>query len=110
MTVTHDLKVKDNQGHIITDVQLARQCWCQAPSGALDQILLLSDTSGFVDVALMTTGSDSEPELLNDWLFTTSQDQRPLRPMTRDFFNWTLGVIVFMWHPLWRDDEFASYE
>jgi hypothetical protein len=26
------------------------------------------------------------------------------------FFNWTLAVIVLMWHPLWRDDGFVCYQ
>jgi hypothetical protein len=38
------------KGHVTTDGQSVSQSWCEAPSGALDQILLLSDSCGFIDV------------------------------------------------------------
>jgi hypothetical protein len=39
-----------SQSHIMTDGQSASQSWCQAPSGAKDQIFVTSDICGFVDV------------------------------------------------------------
>jgi hypothetical protein len=52
--------------------------------------------------------SESESELLHDWLFTANQfawrkapwDSRP----EFFFFNWTFAVIVFMQHPIWQED------
>jgi hypothetical protein len=65
----------------------------------LISIQLISGTHG----VLSTTNSKS----LYDRRFTANQfifPSSPLRPTTRDFFfNWTLAVILLMYHPLWRE-------
>jgi hypothetical protein len=41
--------LKSSQSYVTTDGQSATLSWCQAPPGAQDQFLLLSDSYGFVD-------------------------------------------------------------
>jgi hypothetical protein len=55
----------------------------------------------------------SESNLLYNWRFTANQfvlASRPLRLTTRDIFKLILAVIVLVYHPLWREDRFASYK
>jgi hypothetical protein len=43
------------------------------------------------------------PPISSSW-WQTPWDSRPVF-----FFNWTLAVIVLMYHPLWREDAFVVY-
>jgi hypothetical protein len=56
--------------------------------------------------------SESEPELLYDWRFNENQfvlATSPFRLTTSILFNWTLAVIVLIWHPIWREDGSVVY-
>jgi hypothetical protein len=80
--------------------------------------ILLSDDYGSLQTTftLLTNKSKSKPKskLLYDWQFTA--DQYVLvwgfleLTTQRHFFYRTLAAIVFIWRPLWREDEFVSYE
>jgi hypothetical protein len=54
----------------------------------------------------------SESEQLYDWRFTAHQfilATSSLRLTAIIFFNWTLAVIVVMYHRLWREDGSIIY-
>jgi hypothetical protein len=63
---------------------------------------------------LSTDWSQSQSYFTTGGLLPISSSWRkaPSDPRPEIFFNWTLAVIhvVFMLHPLWREDGFVSYE